>query len=258
MSKDLENNNGDNSQENFGLPEDYFQRSAGSILNKIEWLEEHAQYPRLNALKDQPKGFIVPENYFQKSEVLLELLNYPGIAKPKPGGFVVPENYFEEKQLTGPGKVLIESENELQAYGILKAIPKHNAFAVDENYFAASGEKIISALTNESKGGRVIKLFSAGTWYSAAAVLAITLGIWVYSQYFNVEQKDCGTLACVDRADLEKAKTQALENIDDEELYKLVDSKKLEEKLEKRSGTSGKKNDSLNDIDTEDVIDNIY
>jgi hypothetical protein len=64
MGKDFENNENNGGPNNFGLPEDYFKKSAGSIMNKIEWLEEHKAYPNLTGLKKE-SGFVVPALYFE-------------------------------------------------------------------------------------------------------------------------------------------------------------------------------------------------
>lgn len=257
MSKDFENNNLNNDPNNFGLPEDYFQKSVGNIFSKIEWIEEHKQYAKLSELKKET-GFVVPENYFEEQESKLELLAYPNLSKQnKSSGFIVPENYFEEHE-TGLVSVTISEEEELFHTKTLKAIVKQNPFSVNETYFDTSAKKITAALSKEA---RVIHLFGRKTMYSAAAaVMAIVLGLWIYNQYFKtVEAQDCGTLACVDKNDLVKAKN--LENIDNEELYQLVDTKKLEQSLEKKNNPEQKeKNEtdsSSKNISNEEILDEI-
>jgi len=260
MSKDFENNDMNKEPNNFGLPEGYFEKSAGSIFNKIEWMEEHKEFPQLAQLK-KDTGFIVPGNYFEELENDLELLPYPNLSvQNKEPGFIVPEKYFEQLRVNELSKVLLDEENELQQFPFLNTVQKLNAFTVDENYFKDSEQKIISALSANADA-KIIKLFSLKTWYtSAAAILTITFGLWLYNHYFKIETvKDCGTLACIDKADLLKAKMQVLESIDDEELNNLVDTKKLEEKLEKKEAKdSDDKNDSLKNSETEELIDNVY
>jgi hypothetical protein len=76
----------------------------------------------------------------------------------------------------------------------------------------------------------------------------VVLGIWLYNFYFTpVAVKDCGTMACVDKIDLLKVKH--LEGLDNDELYELVNSKKLEQKLEKKPNKNSEKQDSVNELD---------
>ncbi|MGZ3901632.1 MAG: hypothetical protein ACXVO9_10025 [Bacteroidia bacterium] len=256
MSKDFENNNLNDDPNNFGLPEGYFQKSAGSILNKIEWLDEHKEFPRLTQLKKET-GFIIPKNYFETSESHLELLSFPNLLKNRnETGFNVPQNYFNETEVTELAKVLSGEKNELEGYPNLNSIEKKNSFVVAENYFNVTEQKIIS---NIQRPAKVIKLFGARTWYSAAAaVFAITIGLWIYNYYFTpVVSKDCGTLACIDKTDL--VKTKNLENLDDDQLYEIVNTKKLEEKLEKKEDKKENKDadTSLKNMSTEELLDEI-
>ncbi len=261
MSKNPENNDFNKEPNSFGLPDGYFERSAGSIMHKIEWIEEHKIYPRLSALKKET-GFIVPLNYFETVETALELISYPNLlACKKDAGFTVPLNYFEDAEANELEKVLVLEENELASFSVLNSIPKQNAFTVKENYFTDSEQKIISALTTEAK---VIKLFTPKIWFSAAAaVLTIVLGLWLYNNFFKpVGVKDCGSLACLDKNDLVKSKN--LEGLDNDELYELVNTKKLEEKLEKKDAKknenkTGRKNldTSLKNVNTDDLLDEI-
>src|SRR4051812_4242512 len=110
MSKHPENNDFNTEPNNFGLPEGYFERSANSLFNKIEWLEEHKEFTHLSELRNLVNsGFIVPLNYFDKSESDLELIAYPDLLKQKssvPNGFIVPENYFEDAEVNELTEVL--------------------------------------------------------------------------------------------------------------------------------------------------------
>lgn len=258
MVKNNENNNLNSEPANFGLPQDYFQHSANSIFNKIEWLEEHKEFPFLAKLKKE-SGFVVPVDYFATSEHKLELIDYPKLnTLNKINAFKTPANYFDELEEKQFIKFFTDSENE-NSFKILNAIPKQANFKVHDNYFSASAEKISTTLLNEKKGGRIIKLFSPKIYYAAAAILTITLGLWFYNNYFMIaETKDCGTLACVDKVDL--LKTKNLENLDNDQLYELVDTKKLEEKLENKTNTKPHKEDvdtSLNNVSVDDLLDEI-
>jgi len=263
MFENNENNELNKEPNKFGMPEGYFQKSANSIIQKIEWIEEHKVYPNLSALK-KDSGFVVPANYFNEKEIKLELLDFPTLSSlDKTNKFKTPANYFEALDLS----YLVSEENELQNFETLRSITKKNNFKVDENYFASAEEKINAALLDEKKEAKVVKLFSPKLWYAAAAMLVITLGLWIYNQYYKVEElKDCGTLACVDKFDLVKAKN--LEALDNDELYELVDTKKLEEKLkdkpevktEIKTETKTEKKDldtSLKNVSEEDLLDEI-
>src|SRR5258708_3521087 len=133
MSKNPENNDKNKQPNNFGLPEGYFEQSAAVIFNKIEWIEEHKEFKCLSALKKET-GFIVPENYFDKSETDLELISYPNLsARKKDAGFIVPKNYFEDAEIIELEKVLLNDENELESLNKLNSIKKLNNFSVSEN-----------------------------------------------------------------------------------------------------------------------------
>ena len=256
MDTNNENNSFNGEPNNFGLPKGYFQNSANSIINKIEWVEEHKEFPFLSKLKKE-SGFIVPANYFTETEIRLELIDLPTLnSLTKINGFKTPVNYFEELEEKQFAELFIENEN---LFNKLNSIPKQNNFKVDENYFSSSEKKIASALLDDKKGGRVINLFSAKLFYAAAALLTITLGLWIYNHYYKVEEfGDCGTLACVDKVDL--VKTRNLESIENDELYELVDTKKLEEKLENKTTNKFNKKDidtSLKNVSTDDLLDEI-
>jgi hypothetical protein len=258
MNEDKENSKNKEGSENFGLPEGYFQKSTQSIFNKIEWQEEHKNCPSLLSLKGKT-GFIVPENYFIKSEVKLELIEYKELSAAKEGkGFVVPENYFRNNLLILQ-KMLVGEANELQTVDRLSSIQKRNNFSVETDYFSKSESRLKTLLTEGNKPARVISLFTRRVIYSAAAVLIIALGLWIYNFYFiPVAVKDCGTIACVDKQDLVKMKN--LENLDNDELYELVDPQKLEKKLEKQKTNDKNKkgtDSSLKQLSTEDLLDEI-
>jgi hypothetical protein len=257
--KNNDANNGFNEQPgNFGLPGNYFQKSAYSILNKIEWQEEHKDFPKLNTHKNK-NGFIVPASYFSKNELQLELMQYPNLISLKNvNAFRVPENYFEGRETAELSKVLNESANDLQSFHILGSIKKENNFTVSQDYFSKNGLRLINLL-EPGKRARVIHLFSRRIGYAVAAMLLIAIGIWIYNFYFApVQMKDCGTIACVDKQDL--VKTKNLESLDNEELYELVNPKELEKKLEIKEDKNVKKDlkdSSLKSIPTDDLLDEI-
>ena len=104
---------------NFGLPGGYFQKSATSIFNKIEWQEEHKDFPKLTELKHQNTnyGFNVPVEYFAKSAEHFENLRYPALFSLKRNsGFSVPADYFEQAEVNELGKVLSDAKDELFSF----------------------------------------------------------------------------------------------------------------------------------------------
>ncbi len=254
MKDNFENNNKNNEQAKFGLPDAYFQKSASSIFNKIEWQEEHKEFANLLNHKNK-RGFIVPENYFNKGESKLELIEFEKLnALTKNNAFKVPVNYFDEDVLKTVTLSEVEVASELNEYKILASFKKQNYFKVPENYFVEN-EKTLNEKLN-IKPTKVINLFSPKMWYSVAALLVIAIGLWMYNSYYKaVEVSDCGTLACVDKIDLVKAKH--LENIETEELYKLVNSKKLEDNLAKKSNSKQNNDNNSDSAATDDLLDEL-
>ncbi|MES2678863.1 MAG: hypothetical protein V4635_03220 [Bacteroidota bacterium] len=251
MSNEFDNTafNGD---PDFGLPEGYFQKSAASVVNRIEWLEEHKDFPVLSVARNAAV-FTVPEGYFSAAEERLELLDCPVLlASAKQDGFSVPGNYFREAEVAGLSIVIGESEPSLDF------ISRQNNFAVKPGYFQHNEKRLQDLLLNPQQPTRVLSLFGSKTWMAVAALLIVAFGFWMYDFYFGpAPQKDCGTMACIDRADLLKSKN--LEALDNEELYELVNTKKLEQELEKKSTVPepGKKRDSLHEEAMDELLDEI-
>jgi hypothetical protein len=239
--------------ENFGLPDGYFQKSANSINNKIEWQEEHVEFKKLVSLKNSP-CFEVPQHYFSKNEQQLELSDYPVLKSlGNKSGFDVPNNYFENSD--SDSRILLLQN--APSFEKLEALKKQTHFSVPQNYFNYK-EKNLNQLL-EPKKAKVISLFTKRIRFAAAALLLVVLSVWFYAFYFTTaEVEDCGTIACLDRQDL--VKTKNLERLNDDELYDLVDPAALEQKLENTKTKQTKENftdSSLNDISVEDLLDNI-
>lgn len=247
MSKESENTGEYNESKGFDVPKDYFSDFSATVMNKIEWIKEHKEYPLLEKMKGK-HGFAVPENYFEELERKNELLLYPILSGiKKQNNFAVPDRYFEQSE-----ELLTVAETE-EHLPILSSIHKTNSFNVPDNYFNSSAEIINEKLSVKAK---VIHLFSAKTAYtSAAALLVITLGVWLFSHYFQTTEKDCGSLACIDKSELMKNKN--LENVETDELYEVIDTKKLEENLNETKKEDNKSGDSSIQISTDDLPDEI-
>jgi hypothetical protein len=241
-----ENNQFNKESTDFGVPNGYFQKSAVAIFNKIEWEQEHKSFPKLLQLKSQ-HGFITPSAYFSKIEQKIELLDLPILfSLKKVNSFTVPVGYFENVEVSELAKILDDKEL------FLPSLVKQNPFKVSDEYFSIRHRQL-EHLLQPTPSFKVVKLFSVKSALAIAALLVVVLGIWLYNSYFTpVAVKDCGTIACVDKVDLLKIKH--LEGLDNDELYELVNSKKLEQKLETKSNKNSEKQDSVSEID-ESVTD---
>ena len=228
MSQEEENKQFEKEGSRFGLPEGYFQQSARSVVNKVEWLEEHKPYPVLASLGHK-NPFGIPAGYFNGAAQHLELLNYPALAAvKKQQAFAVPAGYFEELEVAALATVITDEEP------VFVLPPKQEPFRVPDAYFAEKAARLEQRVLKQNKQGRVIRLFASKvTRMAAAALFVMALGTWLYRVYAPAaETGDCGTIACLERRELLKSK--ALESMETEELYDLVNSKKLEEKLQNK------------------------
>ena len=252
MNTENENNQSNKESTDFGVPRGYFQKSASAIFNKIEWEQEHKSFPKLLQLKSQ-NGFITPTAYFSRIEQKIELLDLPILfSLKKANSFIVPGDYFENAEVNELAKVLDDSEP------LLPNFIKQNSFKVSAEYFL-NQQKQLEHLLQPTSSYKVIKLFSAKSVLAVAAILVVVLSVWLYNFYFTpVVVKDCGTIACVDKIEL--FKTKNLEVLDNDELYELVNSNKLEQKLETKSNKNSEKHDSVNEMDesvTDDLLEEI-
>ena|SRR6218665_3123818 len=255
MSREEENKQFESESSRFGLPEGYFQQSARSVLNRVEWLEEHKVYARLGSLERKPP-FGVPAGYFAGAEQRMELLDFPNLAALKKHyPFAVPADYFEELEVMSLSKAMDGEEPDLSA------LPKPSPFRVQDTYFIENSARLEQMLGKQPEKSRVIRLFGARTVrFAAAALLLLALGTWLYTTYRPARavlpDEDCATIACLDRQELLKSKT--LENLETDELYDLVNSKELEKKLENKNAAPGQKAaDSLDDAAMDDLMDEI-
>ena len=211
----------------------------------MEWLREHEAYPLLSDLKGK-HGFVVPENYFEANSLKLELIDLPvlsSISKAIP--FQTPVSYFTLSKNEIEDK--IESENELEEFRILSKLNRVNPLSVSNTYFTESKKRI--EITLKGKGGaKIISLNRRTIWFAAAAVLTITVGLWIFDSFFNSTvtiNENCNTLACIEKRELMKYK---LDNFDNDELYEMVNTDKLLKNLNKKEST-----DSLSNTDSADA-----
>ncbi|MBL7931269.1 MAG: hypothetical protein JNL60_05190, partial [Bacteroidia bacterium] len=199
MEDGTKNNQDFKGEGKFHLPGDYFEKSAQSIVNKIEWEEEHKPYPQLLKWRNK-HGFCLPDGYFKGKEARLEQIEFPFLkdlaANP---GFSVPGEYFEAAEFQTYEQFKAEEQDELSSFRTLSSIPKRNSFYLPQEYFVSNEAHVNALLASEPKT-KIISLFRKGFAYSAAAILLVVISLWVYNYYFKpIEVKDCGTIACVDR-----------------------------------------------------------
>lgn len=208
MSELNTNNLLNNEDPHFGLPENYFLNSAKVIQNKLEWQDEHGDFKNLAKLKIAEgygsHGFKVPVNYFNKQTLRMELLPYSNLySSKKENKFEVPANYFKE---LGPTDLVLYLN-----------------------------KKKLVELKNDLRNGntqtRLIPVFWQRFSMAMAAVLLISLGFWFFKQ--NVPSQnlnDCKTLACIEEQTILNNLTNL--NLENEELYELVNPGELQKELE--------------------------
>jgi hypothetical protein len=174
--QDRENDSNNQGDEDFGLPDGYFERSAASIMNRIELSEEMEAYPEL-AKAGKENGLTIPEGYFNESALLLTDCPMLLSLDNKPG-FTAPENYFDQ----------LESR---------------------------LSSRLTDKTLDRPAEGRIIRLFNTRL-IAAAAVLTIIAGAWMFSYFSPAgTESDCGTVACIEKKDILKSKTiEGLENED--------------------------------------------
>ncbi len=247
-----EKENTQNNNEHFNVPDAYFQKSAKTILNKIEWEEEMKPFDLLKKLKEK-NCFIVPENYFSHNEFILENLDFGKLnAIPKINPFKIPQNYFVKNE------GLISSILDVQANESgLHFIQKENNFKIPKTYFKQN-EIQLKNLLSEKKSAKIFNLSFSKVAFAAAAIIVISILFSIYSNYTEVHpNEDCGTLACIEKRELLKSKQ--LENLEDDELYELVNPVRLEKDLNKTKSNSNQqfKLDSNKNEVSDDVLDEI-
>lgn len=223
----------------FVVPTCYFDALPGILLNKIEAIQELEQYPSLAGIQKELL-FSVPQNYFSKNENLIEyryeLTLFSELSKiPKPSLKPLKEEYLDA--LTA--KILKQStqEDELKSYATLSAIDKKKVFAVSPDYFDSVADKVkeryhSEKVQNISIVEQVINLiFKPRMAFAYSIVLIVGIGLAVY---FNqpealIPPGDCKTLACLERNELLNDRT--MQNLDEDNLYDLVDVDELDKQL---------------------------
>lgn len=233
---------GKNKGNPFTLPNDYFELLPSRIINKIEVEQELLQHAILSGiisksfLKEQ--GLIVPQNYFTKNANLLEyryeLSQFTELNKvPKPSLKPLEDGYFD----TVSDKILkqIEQRVELKNYSALAEIKKEKTFTVAPNYFETIADRVkeryhASQERQISTFEQVLNLFFKPRIVVVySIILIIGVGAFLYFNREDTSAVDCKTLACLERQELLNERT--IQNLDDENLYDLVDVEELDKQL---------------------------
>lgn len=220
------NSNQHNQPNHFNLPKGYFENSMAAIKNKIECAEELKDYKLLAAKR--PSGFETPDNYFQQVELRLENIPYSVLYKKnKPeSGFITPAKYEEQanEQLIN---IIQAPLSLLNTQSALKEQP----FNVPDHYFENKALQLTQTLAPAKT--KVISFNFMRAVYAMAAVLVLVLSVVWFKNYYQVQDNDCGNLACMDVNEIKQSKV--LEGIETEDLYEAVDVNKLKDALTKKN-----------------------
>lgn len=231
---------------------------------KIELAEELKEFKILSSI-DKTLPFTTPENYFTSNEVKSELSVYPKLsAVKKQNTFSTPELYFENS--AEAIKVKIEAAEELKAYPTLYSVNKENSFVAPQNYFEGLSHKLREEIVETKEESSTVKIlhlvFNRKTAYAIAAMLVISLGIYVYDSGEETVEGNCGTLACIDKSEIFKG--NQLLNMDEDALMEMVNTEKLSKNLEENLKESGKESDKqteedyvMENVDVNDIADEI-
>ncbi len=240
----------------FALPTDYFDSLSDKLINKIEIIQELEHYPSLSAVNQQ-LYFGLPQNYFIENENLLEyryelsaLNELSKISKPVLNPLT--EGYLEA--LSNNVLKQIELADELKSYSVLAEIKKENAFAVDPDYFETVADNVKERYhsSNTPKISIVEQvlglLFKPKMAFGYSIVLIVGMGLFFYFNQTGTvvtpaDLGDCKTLACLERKELLNEHT--IQNLDEENLYDLVDADQLGKQLSAADSLKNAKQDSL-------------
>ncbi len=192
MNEGIEENKNEHKKEGFSVPPGFFKDEALKITKRIAWEDEMLKYPQLSSLKASTP-FTVPDHYFEEAAVSVSTDLY--LQTLKQDVLAVPGNYFEKSALS-----LAES---IDKQSRVKVIP-------------------VSSVPKKSP--------TQYWFYRAAAAVLVVAGAWIAVILNSRNEKDCGGIACLERQEIIKSKS--IENIEQEELYDLVDPEALRKNLD--------------------------
>lgn len=262
MNPNEENNKPHQENNPFSLPGDYFSSFSQKMMHKIELAEEIKEFKLLSSI-DKQSPFVTPSGYFETKS---ELAQYPTLnALRNKSVFDIPENYFKNAALSTKEKIMLAEE--MKAYPTLASIQKSNTFDVPANYFETFSQQLRQTIQDDSnESGTITKVmhivFSKKTVYAIAAMLVISLGMYVFNTDNGTVNNDCNTVACLDKNDI--IKTNQLNSFDEESLIDAVNTDELQKNLNKsleNSSTSTEEqvneNYILENVDVNDITDEI-
>jgi hypothetical protein len=177
-----------------------------------------------NEHKEGNGGFGLPPGYFERLKenvaariaIEEEMADYPWLRdNNKTLPFSVPDGYFESASCR------------LELAGHEQLVQKRpEAFSVPEDYFAENQVRLRDSLQDRRAGRRpVLVFFRSRTTWAMAAIILVTLLVYVYMFIFSPVEKDCGTVACIDRREI--IRSAELDDLDAEELTPAVNADKL-------------------------------
>ena len=239
---------GKNREMPFAVPAQYFNSLEQRIINKIEAMEELNEFSILSAI-DKQKEFIIPENYFSKAEnkieYQVELAEFNVLNKiAKPAFNTLPEEY--QNSLTERIVNKVELQEELKEFATLYSLTKQNAFEIRADYFDSLADTIKERIAG--KNNTRVSLIEKFIFSIINPKFVISFGIVVITGiatvfYFKNKNTsgtdgDCKTLACLEKKEMLNEHT--IREMDDDNLYDMVDVDMLDEQISK-----GKTTDSV-------------
>lgn len=209
MSLDEKNNLESQQESNFGIPENYFDRSARAIRNRLDWMEEHTEFKGLQQTKQMGKsnlfGFTVPSNYFENQQHLTEKIVFSNLSALKNSSvFQTPDNYWSNSK---PNFIVSA-----------KAVSIHKNKTLPKN--------------DSAHTAKIHSLYLKPISLAMAAMFLVVIGIWLLKlKTIHSETYECKTIACLE----EQTVLNNLNNfnLENEELYELVDPAELQNELSK-------------------------
>jgi hypothetical protein len=169
-------------------------------------------------------GFGLPPDYFDRLKEKVsariardeEMSAYPWLRdNDKTPPFSVPEGYF------AASSVRLELTDRRQLLNMRKDV-----FSVPDNYFESSGGRLRERLHSQRRSGNPrVLAFRRHATLAMAAVLLVTIFVAVYMFVFRPVEKDCGTVACIDRKEIIHA--AEIDELDADELTPAVNADKL-------------------------------
>ncbi len=230
---------GKNKEIPFTTPPRYFDSLTDRIMNKIEVLEELSQFSMLADISKQT-AFDVPANYFaeieNEIEYKAELSELSELSKAgKPVLHTLEAAYLDTLKEKITSKIALQDE--LKPYATLYNIDKQQNFEVSADYFENVADRIKEKIhaKSSSKVSVMEQLLSVVLKPKFGLAFGVVVIIGILSIfYFNkpntiIESGDCKTLACLEKREMLNEHT--IREMDDDNLYDMVDVDKLDKQI---------------------------